>query len=111
LTSRDPRELLQDILTSAQLARDYVAGLELEAFEAIVEKQDAVIHRLELIGEAAGKLPAEVTAAMPTVPWAQIKGMRNLMVHQYWEISLKRVWAVVQNDLPPLIAAIEAHRS
>jgi uncharacterized protein with HEPN domain len=44
---------------------------------------------------------------MPEIPWAQIKGLRNLLVHQYWDINVKRVWAVVQDDLPSLISAIE----
>ena len=109
MTSREPAEFLEDILVSARLAREYVAGLEFEAFQADIQSQDAVIHRLEIIGEAAGHLPSNLTDAMPDVPWARIKGMRNLMVHQYWDISLKRVWAVVHDDLPPLIAAIEAH--
>ena len=111
MTSREPHEFLEDILVSARLARDYVAGTTYDGFTNDTQQQDAVIHRLEIIGEAAGKLPQTVVDAMPTVPWAKIKGMRNLMVHQYWDISLKRVWAVVQDDLPALIAAIEEHQS
>ena len=92
---------------SARLAREYVAGSTYEEFANDTRQQDAVVHRLEIIGEAAGKLPQAFVDAMPTIPWAKIRGMRNLMVHQYWDISLKRVWAVVQDDLPALVVAIE----
>ena len=111
MTSREPHEFLQDILTSARLAREYLAGWDLAAFERAIEKRDSVIHRLEIIGEAAGNLPDDITRAMPDVPWAQIKGMRNLMVHQYWEINVKRIWSVVHEHLPQLISAVEAYLS
>jgi len=96
-------------LVSARLARQYVDGLDFAKFEADVQTQDSVVHRLELIGEAVGKLPDAAMAAIPGIPWSQIRGMRNLLAHQYWDVDLRRVWAVVRDDLPPLLAAIEAH--
>lgn len=99
----------EDILTSARLAREYVAGLSYDDFQANIEKQDAVVRRLEVIWEAAGHLAAETRADLTEVPWRKIKAMRNLMVHRYWAIDPERVWIVVRDELPPLIAAIEEH--
>ncbi len=107
MTSRDPRQFLLDILDSARLAQSYVSGLTFATFEEAVQTQDAVIRRLEIIGEAAGNLPQEVIGNIPDVPWAQIRAMRNHLVHRYWGADLQRVWVVIQDDLPPLIAAIE----
>lgn len=94
---------------SARLAIEYVTDISFETFEADVQTQDSVVHRLEIIGEAAGRLPESITVAMPDVPWVRIRGMRHLLVHQYWETDIRRVWSVVHDDLPPLIAAIEAY--
>ena len=109
MTSREPPELLTDILESARLACEYVEAFAFEAFRKDRKTQDSVVLRLQVIGEAAGKLPAAVTADMPNVPWPQIKSMRNFLAHQYFDIDYTRVWSVVQHDLPPLIAAIEAY--
>lgn len=81
MTSHEPQEYLEDILLSARLAIGYVANIAFADFESDVQKQDSVVRRLTIIGEAAGKLPGDI----------------------------KRVWSVVQDDLPPLVAAIEAH--
>lgn len=108
MTSHDPLAYLEDILVSAKLASEYAASLTFQEFVDDIQKQDAVIHRLQIIGEAAGKLPSEISAAIPDVPWSRMKGMRNLIAHHYWSIDLKTVWSVVQEELSPLIAAIEA---
>ena len=109
MTSRSPRELLNDIADSARLAQGYVASLDFAAFEQRIELQDAVIHRLEIIGEAASHLPDDVTVAMSEVPWRQIKAMRNVLAHRYWGTDLRLVWSVVQDELPGLAAAIEGY--
>ena len=109
MTSRDPRQFLLDILDSARLAQSYVAALTFATFEEAVQTQDAVIRRLEIIGEAAGNLPEGVVRDIPDVPWAQVKAMRNHLVHRYWGADLQRVWIVIHDDLPPLISTIEAY--
>ena len=62
---------------------------------------------MEIIGEAASRLSAETRAAHPPIPWREIVGMRNRLVHAYFEIDLRLVWDTVRNDLPPLIARLE----
>ena len=68
----------------------------------------ALVWCITVIGEAASQLSPEGRAALPELPWASIVGMRNRLVHGYYEIQLDRVWDVVIDDLPPLIAALEA---
>jgi uncharacterized protein with HEPN domain len=110
LTSRDAAALLDDIVSSARLVLRYVDGVNFEEFVQNVEKQDAVLRRIQAIGEAATRLPPEVTAAIPTVPWRRVAGMRHFLVHEYWAVDLKLVWVVAQEEMQPLIAAVEVYR-
>jgi len=104
--SRD-NEYLIDIVQSGKLAAAYVRGKTKDDFEADVQCQDAVIRRLEIIGEAARRLSAETQATYPQLPWRAMTQMRNLVIHQYDDVDLSIVWDTVQTDLPPLIAALE----
>lgn len=104
---RDSAYLL-DIVLAARLARSYVAGKTRQEFDADRQCQDAVVRRLEIIGEAATHVSPAARAALPMVPWRQMMGMRNRMIHQYNQIDLDVVWDTVANDLPPLIANLSA---
>jgi uncharacterized protein with HEPN domain len=105
--SRDDAHL-HDALEAARLACRYVAGLSREQFLAEVEKQDAVIRRLEILGEAARRLSEAARARLPQVPWRPMIGMRNILAHDYGAVDLEAVWRVVTVELPPVIAALEA---
>ena len=102
------RAYLIDIVQSANLAREYLRDLNHEAFLADQEKQDAVVRRLEIIGEAARRLSDETKAKLSEVPWRKITGMRNFMIHQYDSVDLTVVFDTVQGDLSPLVDQIEA---
>ena len=82
--SRDDEYLL-DILDAARLARQYIQGKTKLEFLADTQCQDAVIRRLEIIGEAARRLSDEKRAALPEVAWDAMTGMRNILVHEYTE--------------------------
>lgn len=69
--------------------------------------QDAVIRRLEIIGEAARRLSDEKRAALPELAWEAMVSMRNILIHEYDDVDMKIVWEAVQADLPPLIAVLE----
>lgn len=62
---------------------------------------------IEIVGEAAARVGADTQGRYPQIPWADIVGMRNRLVHVYFDIDLDRVWDTVEQDLPPLIAALE----
>ena len=67
----------------------------------------AILKAVEIIGEAASRISEETKAKHPGIPWTEIIGMRNRLVHGYFAIRLDRVWQTVQDDLPPLIAQLE----
>jgi len=103
-------EYLRHILESARRALQYVADVTLEEFLASTQRQDAVLHRLSVISEAAKWVSPEVKALMPEIDWRRMIGMRNFVIHEYWSIDLNITWDTVHRNLPPLIAAIEARQ-
>lgn len=104
--SRDSAFLL-DILEAAKLALGYVSGKTREQFYQETQCQDAVIRRLEIIGEAARRLSPETRQTLPDLPWNSMIGIRNVMIHEYDDVDLTIVRDTVERDLPLLIQAIE----
>ena len=102
---RDSAALL-DILQAAKLALEYVSGKTQAEFLADIQCQDAVIRRLEIIGEAARRISDQGRAAYPDLPWSAMVGMRNVMIHEYDAVDLTIVWDAVHLDLPKLIDAL-----
>jgi uncharacterized protein with HEPN domain len=98
---------LVDILEAAKMAREYVKGLDEESFLDEFLVQDAVVRRLEIVGEAARRLSDETRAAIPGLPWQSMIAMRNILIHQYDNVDLPIVWDTVKNDLPTIIATLE----
>lgn len=76
------------------------------AFHASRQMQDAIIRNLETIGEAAKHLSPEARQATATIPWRQIAGLRDVLIHDYLGVDLNEVWRVVVDDLPPLKTAL-----
>lgn len=100
---------LLDILESARLAVAYLQGVSKEAFIQNIQLQDAVVRRIEIVGEAARRVSQDTRESISEVPWAEMIGMRNLMIYDYDDIDPEIVWDTVQNDLPDLINQIEPH--
>ncbi len=69
-------------------------------------EQDAIIRNFEIIGEATKKLNRTLTALQPSIPWKQIAGMRDLLIHNYMGVDLEAVWNGIVRDLPPLKVAV-----
>jgi len=103
---RDDAYLL-DILESARASLSYVKGKLLDDFSKDMLCQDAVLHRLEIIGEAASRVSPETKQKYPFIPWQAMKGTRNVAIHQYDAIEFEVIWDIVQNDLPELVSALE----
>jgi uncharacterized protein with HEPN domain len=105
---RDDSLRLLDMLSAAREARLFVAGKS----EADVRKDRvltlALLKCVELIGEAAARIGEDTRTKYPYVPWADIVGMRNRLVHAYFDVDLSLLWATVADDLPALIASLEA---
>ena len=104
--TRDPSIYLADILDSISIIEEYCEGLSLESFLASRKDQDAVIRRLLIIGEAAARLPDEFKTSHPDIPWREIVGMRNFLVHDCSRVNLNLVWETIQTQLPALKAKL-----
>jgi uncharacterized protein with HEPN domain len=100
---------LADMLTAARHALNHTAGMNREAFLADLRTQHAVEMQIVIIGEAGGKVSDETRSVLPSVPFRDIVRMRNRLVHHYFKADLNLIWNVVRDDLPGLIAALEAH--
>lgn len=103
---RDDAYLL-DIVIAARKAIRFLEGMSWAEFSKSELHQTAVIRPLEIIGQAAGRVSEETQQSHPGIPWQQMIGMRNRLIHEYFRIDLEAVWDTVHTDLPALIAHIE----
>ena len=103
---RDDARLV-DMLLAARDAVEFAAPLTFREFSDDRLRQLAILKSIETIGETASRISEETKAKNPGVPWTEIIGVRNHLVHGYFAIRLDRVWQTVRNDLPPLIAQLE----
>ncbi len=99
---RDFRLYHDDILEAIHQIRTYLAEQNEEAFTKDRKTQDAIIRNLEIIGEAARQLPEQIQKGEPEIDWRKIKGLRNILIHEYFGINLPIVWDVVRTKLGPL---------
>src|SRR5437762_12368936 len=90
--------LLRDMLDSSNAIRHYLAGVSRAQFLSNPEKQDAVLRRFEIIGEAASGLSTETQALFPGLPFRSMRGMRNIIAHDYGEVDLEQVWNTTTAD-------------
>jgi uncharacterized protein with HEPN domain len=104
---RDARVYLQDILEAIARVRQYTVGMDREAFVRDARTVDAVLHNLEILGEAAKRVPPGIRSRIPEVEWRKIVGMRDLLAHVYFQIDLDIVWNVIEAKLEPLSKGIE----
>ena len=98
-------EYLQHIVEAIDRATGYVAGMDAAAFEQDTRTQDAVIRALQVVGEAANKArlaDPNLQGSALEIPWDVMYGMRNRIVHDYFEVDLDVVWQTIQRDLPEL---------
>ena len=93
---------LDDILECINRIASSTQNLSKEQFEDDIDIQDAIIRRIEIIGEAVKQLPQDFKKNYPDVPWKEIAGTRDVFIHDYIKVNLDRVWNIIQNDLKPL---------
>ena len=101
------REFFLDIFEAAKLATSYVGEKSKEDFLKDPQCQDAVIRRLEIIGEASRRISEKTQADFPDLPWSAMIGMRNVMIHEYDNVDVGIVWKTVKSNLPKLITSFK----
>jgi|SRR3989344_5717852 len=98
--SRNYKLFIEDIAESIRLIEGYIKNISEEQFKKDVKIQDAVIRRMEIIGEASKKIPKSVREINPNINWKELSQFRNFMVHSYFEASLTRIWGILANRIP-----------
>ena len=98
---------LLDMLFAARKAAKFAQGLTYEQFVQSDLHQNAIFKVLEIIGEAASRISDDTREAHPEIPWPDVVGLRNRIVHAYFEIDLDVIWNIVTGDIPGLIAELE----
>jgi len=99
-------DYLEDISNAILDIRSFVHDMSADAFMADKKTVNAVVRSLEVIGEATGKIPTDIRMRYPDVPWDEIIGMRNRLIHEYFGVDLDIVWQTIQDDLAALETAI-----
>lgn len=99
---KDPKIFLKHIVESIEEIEKYTKGVSKEEFFKDSKSQDAVIRRIEIIGEAVKNLPSGFKNKHPEISWPEIAGMRDVLIHEYFGVDLDIVWETIKKDLPDL---------
>lgn len=103
---RSVRDRLEDVAEAIQRI-EQEQGSGREAFESDPKTQVWMVHHIQIIGEAVRAVLDPLQELAPATPWAEIVGMRHILVHDYFGVDLAEVWSAVENDLPALKVAVE----
>lgn len=98
---------IEDILEAIGKIQRYIRGMDYEKFSEDEKSVDAVIRNFTVIGEAARRISDDYTEAHPDLPWEEMRGIRNIVVHEYFGVSLPILWETATRDLPPLVPQLE----
>lgn len=104
----EDRVRLEHMIEAARSALRFMAGRTRTDLDTDLMLLFAVVRAVEIVGEAASRVSGEGREAMPNVPWPAVIGMRNRLVHAYFDIDKEVVWKTVTEELPPLLTALEA---
>ena len=100
------RDYLQDMLEATEKVAVFIAGMTEAAFRADERTQFAVVRALEILGEASKKIPASFKAGHSEIPWREIAGMRDKLVHDYFGVNAAVVWRTATEDVPSIARAL-----
>jgi len=104
---KDSRIFLKHVLESISIVELHTLSFTESQFLKNIQLQDAVTRRLEIIGEAVKNLPLNLRNKYPQVPWKKIAGLRDMLIHEYFNTDLVLVWRVIKRELPKLKKQIE----
>ena len=100
-------DLLEDILICMGKIQRYVAGVTYEQFKNDSKTQDAIIRNIEIIGEAVKRLSVTIRTKYPNIPWKEIAGTRDRLIHDYFGVNIDIIWEIATMDIPKLKLEIE----
>lgn len=99
---KDPKIFVEHILECVERVEEYMKGVTKDEFLNSTQLQDAVIRRIEIIGEAAKRVPTKIKDRYIDIPWKQIAAMRDILIHEYFGVDLELTWKVAKEDVREL---------
>lgn len=107
MSERNDIDLIRDIAESVARISLYTLNMEYEEFRKDKKTQDAVIRNIEIMGEATKKLSEDMRKDNPNIPWKNIAGTRDKLIHNYFGVNIDIIWSIVQIEIPSLLPKIE----
>ena len=107
MSERRDRYYIEDLHAAIARIERYTANLSREQLEADEKTQDAVIRNLEVIGEAAKNVSASTRREHSNIPWKDLAGVRDKLIHHYFGVNLTIVWKIIRDELPPLLPQLD----
>ena len=102
MPSRDWQNRIRDVLDAIAEIQEFTSGMTFEQFQTDRKTVGAVLYNLAIIGEAVRAIPAELESAHPDIPWDDVRGMRNVVIHEYFQVNLSIIWQTIREDLVSL---------
>ncbi len=104
---RDVKIYLKDIIEYMKRAEDYVKNMNYDEFYSNQKTCDAVIRCIEVIGEATKNIPEEIREKYPSIPWRDMAGMRDKVIHAYFTVDFEEVWFTIKDIIPKIKPLVE----
>jgi uncharacterized protein with HEPN domain len=104
---REYRDYLQDVLDSIDDVASFIGGMSFEEFKKDRKTINAVVRSIEVIGEASKRIPRGLKAKYKGVPWREMAGMRDKLIHEYFGVDVEILWKTAKDDIPPLKNVIQ----
>lgn len=105
--SRDPLLFLEDMETVCQAVLEYTQGVDQDSFFSDLMRFEAVLYNLQVLGEAAKRVPPALRDRHPSIAWREIAGMRDFVAHAYFALDRDILWSAIQDDVPRLHATLK----
>ncbi len=106
MPSRDWENRIRDVLAAIAEIREFTSEITFEEFQDDRKTITAVLYSLAIIGEAVRSIPPELEDSHPEIPWDDVRGMRNVVIHEYFQVNLSIIWQTIQEDIVMLESSL-----